>query len=648
MKTDRISFENQYSACLSEFLNGEEEAALACAYEIGRLANVQDVSMLELLAAHQSAVERAIQTSKTPGEILDVTRSASRMLAESLASFEMTNRGFKESLAQLVDTNKALEREIRERKKAEEGLGKSVERLKILSEANSLLLASEDPEKVVQTIATKTMVHLNCDCFFNFIADEEADKLRLNAYAGIPAETAEGIKWLEYGVAICGCAARDGCRIISENIQENGDARAALVRSFGVQAYACHPLTVGPKTIGTLSFGTRTRTRFAEDEIEMMRTIAGQVSVAMQRKRAEEALRESEKEYRSLAENIPDIVTRYDKDLRHIFVNAAASQAAGIPAEAFIGKTNLELGMDPVQVEFWMKHVRKVFATGKPETMEFEWQAPDGLRYQQTIITPELDSEGSVRTVLCVTHNLSEIRRAEEGLKKYAHELETANKELETFSYSVSHDLRAPLRALNGFSEVILEEYGDKLGEGGKDYLFQIRKASLTMAELIDAILTLSRVSRAEMHQEKVDLSDLAKSIAEELKSSQPDRQAEFSIESNLIVKGDATLLRVALNNLLENAWKYTGKCSQTRIEFGATRQSGETVYFIRDNGIGSDMKYRDKLFQPFQRLHSSDEFPGTGIGLATVQRVIRRHGGRIWAESEVGKGATVFFTLGR
>jgi PAS domain S-box-containing protein len=365
-----------------------------------------------------------------------------------------------------------------------------------------------------------------------------------------------------------------------------------------------------------------------------------------ERKTAEEALRENEKEYKSLAENIPDIVTRYDRDLHHIFVNTAASQAAGIQAEAFIGKTNLELGQDPEQVEFWMKHVRNVFASGKPETMEFDWMAPDGLRYQQTIITPEFDSDGSVKTVLCVTHNLTDIKRAEEALKKYTNELEAANKELESFAYSVSHDLRTPLRTLDGFSEMVVMEYGDKLDETGKNYLNRIRKAGQTMAQLTEDILKLSRITRAEMHRDEIDLSEMAKSITEELKAAQPQRQAEFIVASGIMVKGDKALLEILLRNLLENSWKYTGQRLNAKIEVGMISQIEKEVYYIKDNGIGFDMKYYDKLFQPFQRLTTDKAYSGTGIGLATAQRVIRRHGGKIWAESEVGKGTTFYFTI--
>jgi signal transduction histidine kinase len=225
-------------------------------------------------------------------------------------------------------------------------------------------------------------------------------------------------------------------------------------------------------------------------------------------------------------------------------------------------------------------------------------------------------------------------------------QLEIANKELESFSYSVSHDLRAPLRGIDGFSQALLEDYGDRLDAQGKSYLQRVRAASQRMAELIDDMLSLSRVSRGEMKSETVDLGALAQSVAVELQNADRLRQVEFTIAAGLLAKGDARLLRVVLENLLRNAWKFTGKNSAAKIEVGVDRQNGQPVYFVRDDGAGFDMAYAEKLFGAFQRLHSSAEFQGTGIGLATVQRVIRRHGGRVWAESKVGQGATFYFTL--
>ncbi len=239
-----------------------------------------------------------------------------------------------------------------------------------------------------------------------------------------------------------------------------------------------------------------------------------------------------------------------------------------------------------------------------------------------------------------------EIKRLNEHLKQRAIELEVANKELESFSYSVSHDLRAPLRSADGFSQVLLEDYGDKLDAQGKDCVSRIHAASERMAELIDDLLNLSSVTLKEMHREEVNLSTMAQRIAEEFQTTQPERQVEFVITSELVANGDANLLRIALWNLLDNAWKFTGKHPRARIEFGAAEQEGKPVYFVGDDGVGFDMTYVHKLFIPFQRLHTHGEFPGTGIGLATVQRIIHRHGGRVWAEGAVEKGATFYFTL--
>jgi light-regulated signal transduction histidine kinase (bacteriophytochrome) len=225
--------------------------------------------------------------------------------------------------------------------------------------------------------------------------------------------------------------------------------------------------------------------------------------------------------------------------------------------------------------------------------------------------------------------------------------LEAANRELETFSYSVSHDLRAPLRGIDGFSQALLEDYGNSLDAQVQDYLQRIRGATKRMADLIEALLELSRVTRAELQREPLDLSLMGETITEELRRRDPGRAAELVIAPLLSAEGDVRLLRIVMVNLLANAWKFTAKQPQARIEFGAQPlQDGSRAFFVRDNGAGFDMTYADKLFGAFQRLHSVSEFPGTGIGLATVQRIIRRHGGRVWAEGEVGRGATFYFTL--
>jgi len=225
------------------------------------------------------------------------------------------------------------------------------------------------------------------------------------------------------------------------------------------------------------------------------------------------------------------------------------------------------------------------------------------------------------------------------------HELNTSNKELEAFSYSVSHDLRSPLRSIDGFSFAILDEYGDKLDDTGKDYLRRVRAATQRMGRLIDDMLTLSRMTRSEFKRGTVNLSELAADTIQALREQQPGRQVTVDIADAMLASGDRQLLQVALDNLLGNAWKYTARRTDAHIEFGRQQQGNETVYYIRDNGAGFDMRYSGKLFGAFQRLHGN-EYEGTGIGLATVMRILQRHNGRIWAEAEPDKGATFYFTL--
>ena len=222
------------------------------------------------------------------------------------------------------------------------------------------------------------------------------------------------------------------------------------------------------------------------------------------------------------------------------------------------------------------------------------------------------------------------------------------NRELETFSYSVSHDLRAPLRSIDGFSQALLEEYEPVIDDQGRDYLRRVRAAATRMGELIDDLLNLSRVTRREMRHERVDLAALARVAAEQLERAKLYPPVEFVTAEPLVAAGDPHLLRIVLDNLLGNAWKFSSKAARPRVEFGVTvTDRGERAFFVRDNGVGFDMAHAGKLFGAFQRLHGMHEFPGTGIGLATVQRIIARHGGRVWADASPGQGATFSFTLG-
>jgi signal transduction histidine kinase len=234
----------------------------------------------------------------------------------------------------------------------------------------------------------------------------------------------------------------------------------------------------------------------------------------------------------------------------------------------------------------------------------------------------------------------------EQRVSERTRDLESSNRELEAFSYSVSHDLRAPLETMNGYSYILMKTYADQLDANGRQSLQNIRGAARRMAELIDDLLNLSRVTTSTLRREKIDLSSYARSIMEELGRTDPDRKVEFVAPPAAELFGDARLLRIMMENLLRNAWKYTSQHENARIEFGLNRENGRTIFFVKDDGSGFDQRSADRLFQPFQRLHSAAEFPGNGIGLATVRRIVQKHGGEVWAEGEVEKGARFYFTL--
>lgn len=297
----------------------------------------------------------------------------------------------------------------------------------------------------------------------------------------------------------------------------------------------------------------------------------------------------------------------------------------------------------------------------RESNLELERQMGERCRVEEELRQAHLDLEQRVhertsklaKANVELTREISERQRVEDNMSKLnadlldrTTQLEASNKELEAFSYSVSHDLRSPLRGIDGFCQAVLDDYHDKLDDKGRQYLQRVREASQRMAKLIDAMLNLARLIRAELTFEPVDLTSIAQSIVSDLSKADPDRQVEVVVADNLRATADPDLTRVVLENLLANAWKFTSHEEFARVELGMTYHYAQPVFFVRDNGVGFDMTYADKLFGAFQRLHAVSEFHGIGIGLATVHRIIQRHGGRIWADAIEGKGATFFFTF--
>ncbi len=345
------------------------------------------------------------------------------------------------------------------------------------------------------------------------------------------------------------------------------------------------------------------------------------------------------------------------RDGLYLDVNEAFVEQFGWHREELIGRTATDIGLwsDTAARQRWVARLRKC---GRIRNAEFRLNTKSGEQ-RTVLISAELiriEGEacviGMVRDVTEQVQTKAEIQRLNDELETRVHErtaeLQAANRQLESFAYSISHDLRAPLRGIDGFSHLLAEEYGERLDETGRDYLDRVRRAAQRMGALIDDILELSRISLQEMRRVEVDLSQLAAELVEEHVRAEPGHRVDFSLAQGCVAVGDPQLLRVMLQNLLENAWKYSAKADSPRIEFGCERVDGEPIYFVRDNGVGFDMQYANRLFMPFQRLHRPEEFPGTGVGLATVARVVHRHGGRVWAESAPGKGAVFRFTLCR
>jgi PAS domain S-box-containing protein len=561
-------------------------------------------------------------------------------------------------------------RDITERKKKEEDLQKLNRTLKAHNKSSQAMMRAMDEKqylKEVCKIITEDCGHMMV--WIGYAENDDSKTVTPVASAGFEEGYLEhlDITWADTqrGRGPTGTAIRTGKPSGCRNMLTDPDflpwREEAIKRGYASSQVL--PLLNENRAFGAMTIYSREPESFTNDETALLTDLAddlayGILTIRSQKARAlaEETVRKERNFSNAVIQTTGGLIIGMDPEGRIQLFNHACEKTTGFTFDELKGKPFWDYLLLPEEMDA-VKEVFKRIKDGKiTAEMEFEnyWKTKNNsrrfIRWTNSAIK---DANGNVELIIGTGIDMTEDKenraRIEElntFLMQRTTELMTANKELETFSYSVSHDLRSPLRAMKGFSSVLLEDYSDKLDAEGQDFLKRIKNSADKMSGLIDDMLSLAKISRDEMNPKEIDLSAAAESIVSELRQGDKERKVETLIASGLKTRGDARLMLIALSNLIGNAWKYSSRTSNAVIEFGSLEKNEETVFFVRDNGAGFDMAHAKKLFTPFQRLHSDSHFSGTGIGLAIVNKVIQRHGGRVWGEGEIGKGATFYFTL--
>ncbi len=547
-------------------------------------------------------------------------------------------------------------RDITERKQAEQAIDWYTTNLESLLNASRELTTTTEPAALYRKVTAISKELLQLD--FSTIMLISADHSQL-----VPVDT---IGFAE--AAIANFTPQEGLGLSTHVIRQRSpdtvtdyatETRFTIppaIMEHQITSAVCVPMLQEHEVFGVLIGHTLARREFSKDEISLYQNLANQAAVAIRNALNLRALQESEGKYRDLFEHANDAIFIVDGEMHYRDVNRKACELLGYSREELLQMKILDI-LPPEQLPRSEKEFAKIQQKGEYEKFVGQVRTRDGRLLDVEVSASAIVAGGLVIGSRDIVRDITERKRAENEIRRLNEELEqrvrerteqleAANRELESFSYSVSHDLRSPLVHVDGFSQILLEDYADRLDRDGVNYLQRIRAGTKRMGQLIDDLLNLSRVSRSELTPQTINLSKMAKVISLELQALQTERPVTFIIAEGIKANGDARLLRVVLENLFGNAWKYSSKQERAVIEFGVTEVAGETVYYIHDNGVGFDMAYAGKLFGAFQRLHGVSEFEGTGIGLATVQRIVHRHGGRVWAEGEVGRGATFYFTL--
>lgn len=611
---------------------------------------------LQLLGAAADDFGRGNLETPTPIKGSKEVSSLGQALETMRRELRGLYQGLEEQVAvrtrQLSLTNEELLNESAERKQTEGMLAALFEVASAFGQSGSFEEKSKPVLEQVAQIAQADWVTVRVI---------QEDGLSLVAMAGTLSTDSRSVISVNDKGSIAARAFREGRHLVVNDYHLHPSANQTAVNEQ-VHSIVALPLKANGKSVGVVNVMSTVKNHFSEERVKLLVAIADGLGGILenarlyeqlvleltQRQETEAALRESEGNLQALVNSAAAGIITIDKQGTIETFNAAAENLFGYPVDEIIGQP-VSLLIPLPHREQHREHLIRYVTTGESGILgrvrEFLAQRKDGTVFPIELVVSEADL-GDRKTFTGIIRDVSDRNKAEDELAQRALALEAANQELESFSYSVSHDLRAPLRSIDGFSQALLEDYSHVLDAEGQDYLNRVRASSQRMAELIDDLLQLSRVTRSEMVRESVHLSDEARSIARELQLSDPERQVDFDIADGLEATGDARLIRVLLENLLRNSWKFTSGHPQAKISFGVTPHEGVPTFFVGDDGAGFDMAYADKLFGAFPRLHSNTEFDGTGIGLATVQRIVHRHGGRVWAEGKVEQGAQFYFTL--
>lgn len=571
-------------------------------------------------------------------------------------------------------------RDISERKLASAALERHNIRLKLLADFAGRLLLASNPEALVAELFQQVAGHLQMEAFFNYMLDEKDNRLRLAAIAGISSDALPSLEQLEPGEGVCGLVALDKKGLIIGNIQQSNDPRLQTLKNLGIRAYACHPLLIGERVIGTLSFATRQRDAFPPEDIEFIRTLAHYVAIARERIRLTQSLEQrvrelakSEERFRAIVESAHDhAIFTLSMDGKVTSWNTGAHLIFGFQDKEILGRQH-EVLFTPEDrlANYPEEEMRRAFVSGYASNERWHLRK-DGTRFFGSgSMVPLQDEKNEAHGFLKIIRDRTEERQAQEALRESQAALESAQAELEqyassleskvadrtarlsemvgeleAFSYSISHDLRAPLRAMNAYAGVLMEDFGTKLGEEGLGYLKKIIAASARMDRLITDVLAYTRVSRSELGLAPVRLDSLLSEIIEHYPALQA---ADVEISQPLLeVLAEPSALTQCLSNLLTNATKFVPAGTRPHIRIWTEKRDKRVRIWIEDNGIGIDPSDHERIFGVFQRLHSNAHYEGTGIGLAIVKKSVERMNGQVGLQSELGKGTRFWIELQR